>query len=129
MMRSSPAGLRAMVSIVCSFTVVACGTDVRRPRAPTTTVAPTPAATAPVPTSPSTSDLRHATAGDADSLWVFTDAAERAQRRGASMSLDGPPSVVQQALELRGLDAFVGLMGHAPLVPGRDGSGPAVEAV
>lgn len=62
-------------------------------------------------------DLRRATAGDPDSLWVFTDAAERAQRRGGTMILNGPPPVVQNALELRGLDAFVGLVPPAGVLP------------
>jgi len=55
-------------------------------------------------------DLHHARAGDADSLWVFADAAERAQRRGASMSLNAPPPIVQNVLQLRGLDDFVGIV-------------------
>lgn len=74
-------------------------------------------------------DLNHATAGDADSLLVFTDAAERAQRRGGSMRLNGPPPVVQNALELRGLDAFLGLAPRAGLPHEQRGHGPITEAV
>jgi anti-anti-sigma factor len=52
-------------------------------------------------------DLQDATATDADSLWVFTEAAERARRRGATMRLNEPPMPLYQALELRGLAEFL----------------------
>ena len=52
-------------------------------------------------------DLQDATATDADSLWVFTEAAERARRRGAMMRLNEPPTPLYEALELRGLAEFV----------------------
>ena len=74
-------------------------------------------------------DLHRATAGDPDSLWVFTDAAERAQRRGGSMILNGPPPVVQNALELRGLDAFVAVVPPAGTSRRRLTGGPFSEAV
>ena len=52
-------------------------------------------------------DLQDATATDADSLWVFTEAAERARRRGGTMRLNEPPTPLYQALELRGLAEFL----------------------
>lgn len=52
-------------------------------------------------------DLHGATATDADCLWVFTDAAERARRRGGTITLSDPPGPIQAALHLRGLDNFV----------------------
>ena len=52
-------------------------------------------------------DLRGASAGDPDCLWMLTEAAERAHRRGGTMRLDGATEV-NAALELRGLDVFVG---------------------
>jgi anti-anti-sigma factor len=52
-------------------------------------------------------DLQDATATDADSLWVFTEAAERARRRGATMRLNEPPAPLYQALQLRGLAEFL----------------------
>lgn len=60
-------------------------------------------------------DLQDATATDADSLSVFTEAAERARRRGTTMRLNEPPVPLYEALELRGLAEFVGdlMDGHA----------------
>ncbi len=52
-------------------------------------------------------DLQDATATDADSLSVFTEAAERARRRGGTMRLNEPPTPLYQALELRGLAEFL----------------------
>jgi anti-anti-sigma regulatory factor len=52
-------------------------------------------------------DLREASAGDPDCLWMLTEAAERAYRRGGTMRLDGATEVTS-ALQLRGLDVFVG---------------------
>lgn len=52
-------------------------------------------------------DLREASAGDPDCLWMLTEAAERAHRRGGTMRLDGATEVTS-ALQLRGLDVFVG---------------------
>jgi len=52
-------------------------------------------------------DLQDATATDADSLWVFTEAAERARRRGATIRLNEPPTPLYKELELRGLAAFL----------------------
>jgi anti-anti-sigma regulatory factor len=49
-------------------------------------------------------DLREAGATDPDCLWMLTEAAERAHRRGGTVRVDAQPSVLQ----LRGLDAFVG---------------------
>lgn len=74
-------------------------------------------------------DLNHATAGDADSLLVFTDAAERAQRRGGTVRLDGPPPVVQNTLELRGLDAFLSVAPPAGPSLEQRGHEPITEAV
>ena len=53
-------------------------------------------------------DLHDASASDADCLWVFTEAAERARRRGGRLKLSGPPDSIHSALQLRGLDDFVG---------------------
>ena len=53
-------------------------------------------------------DLHDATAVDADSLSVFAEAAERAHRRGGTMRLSEPPAALHRALELRGLDEFIG---------------------
>jgi anti-anti-sigma factor len=53
-------------------------------------------------------DLHDATAADADCLWVFTDAAERAHRRGGRLMLNEPPDSIHSGLHLRGLDRFVG---------------------
>ncbi len=53
-------------------------------------------------------DLHDATTSDPDSLWVFTDAAERARRRGGKVLLTEPPLPLGEALQLRGLDLFVG---------------------
>ena len=53
-------------------------------------------------------DLHDATASDADCLWVFTDAAERARRHGGMIKVSGPPAPLYSALQLRGLDNFVG---------------------
>ena len=53
-------------------------------------------------------DLHDATTSDPDSLLVFTDAAERARRRGGTVLLNEPPPTLGEALELRGLDRFVG---------------------
>lgn len=52
-------------------------------------------------------DLCEATATDPDCLWMLTEAAERAHRRGATMRLDAAPAEITSALELRGLDVFV----------------------
>lgn len=52
-------------------------------------------------------DLHGATATDADCLWVFTEAAERARRRGGTITLSDPPGPIHAALHLRGLDTFV----------------------
>lgn len=51
-------------------------------------------------------DLFEASAGDPDCLWMLTEAAERAHRRGGTMRLDAAAEVTS-ALELRGLDVFV----------------------
>ena len=53
-------------------------------------------------------DLHDATASDADCLWVFTDAAERARRHGGTIKVSEPPGPIYSALQLRGLDNFVG---------------------
>jgi anti-anti-sigma factor len=52
-------------------------------------------------------DLHEASATDPDCLWMLTEAAERAHRRGATMRLDAVPVEVASALQLRGLDVFV----------------------
>lgn len=52
-------------------------------------------------------DLHGATAKDADCLWVFTQAAERARLRGGTITLSDPPGSIDAALQLRGLDNFV----------------------
>ncbi len=54
-----------------------------------------------------TVDLHDATASDADSLWVFSEAAERARRRGGTIRLNEPPAPLHQGLQLRGVDHFV----------------------
>jgi len=46
-------------------------------------------------------DLHDASATDPDCLWMLTEAAERAHRRGGTMRVDAA------ALDLRGLDVFV----------------------
>ena len=51
-------------------------------------------------------DLHGASATDPDCLWMLTEAAERAHRRGATMRLDAAAEVTS-VLELRGLDVFV----------------------
>ena len=53
-------------------------------------------------------DLHDATAADADSLSVFVEAAERARRRGGTVTLAEAPADLGAALQLRGLDRFVG---------------------
>lgn len=53
-------------------------------------------------------DLHDATTSDADSLLVFTEAAERARRRGGTVLLNEPHPTLDEALQLRGLDHFVG---------------------
>ena len=53
-------------------------------------------------------DLHDATASEADCLWVFTEAAERARRHGGMIRLTEPPPPLHSALQLRGLDNFVG---------------------
>ena len=53
-------------------------------------------------------DLRDATTSDPDSLLVFTEAAERARRRGGTVLLNEPHPTLGEALQLRGLDHFVG---------------------
>ena len=52
-------------------------------------------------------DLHEARATDPDCLWILTEAAERAHRRGGTMRLDAAAEVTS-ALQLRGLDVFVG---------------------
>ena len=52
-------------------------------------------------------DLHEATATDPDCLWILTEAAERAHRRGARMLVGAAPAAVTSALELRGLAEFV----------------------
>jgi anti-anti-sigma regulatory factor len=52
-------------------------------------------------------DLHDARAAEPDCLWMLTEAAERARRRGGTMRLDASPEVTS-ALQLRGLDTFVG---------------------
>ena len=59
-------------------------------------------------------DLRDASATDPDCLWMLTEAAERAHRRGAMIRLDAAPAVVTSALQLRGLDAFVDIAPPPP---------------
>jgi anti-anti-sigma factor len=49
-------------------------------------------------------DLHDATTSDPDTLSVFVDAAERAQRRGGTVELEAG-----DGLELRGLDHFMGV--------------------
>lgn len=53
-------------------------------------------------------DLHDATTNEPDSLLVFTDAAERARRRGGTVRLDEPHPTLGEALQLRGLDHFIG---------------------
>lgn len=53
-------------------------------------------------------DLHDATASEADCLWVFTEAAERARRHGGMIKVTEPPPPLYSALQLRGLDNFVG---------------------
>jgi anti-anti-sigma regulatory factor len=52
-------------------------------------------------------DLHHARATDPDCLWMLTEAAERAHRRGGTMRLDAGADVTS-AIQLRGLDTFIG---------------------
>ena len=52
-------------------------------------------------------DLHQASATDPDCLWILTEAAERAHRRGGTMRLDAAAEVTS-ALQLRGLDVFIG---------------------
>ena len=52
-------------------------------------------------------DLHGASAADPDCLWMLTEAAERAHRRGGTMRLDAAAEVTS-ALQLRGLDLFLG---------------------
>ena len=52
-------------------------------------------------------DLHEASARDPDCLWMLTEAAERAHRRGATMRLQAAPAEVTSALQLRGLDVFI----------------------
>lgn len=56
-----------------------------------------------------TVDLHDATSTDPDALSVFTEAAERARRRGGTMTLSDAPPPLHQALQLRGLDEFLGV--------------------
>ena len=51
-------------------------------------------------------DLHEASATDPDCLWMLTEAAERARRRGGTMRLDAAAEV-SSALQLRGLDVFI----------------------
>ena len=53
-------------------------------------------------------DLHGASATDPDCLWILTEAAERAHRRGGAMRLDAAPAEIASALQLRGLDVFFG---------------------
>lgn len=53
-------------------------------------------------------DLREASTTDPDCLWMLTEAAERAHRRGGTMRLAAAPTELTSALQLRGLDTFVG---------------------
>lgn len=53
-------------------------------------------------------DLHDAVTNEPDSLLVFTEAAERARRRGGTVRLNGPHPTLGEALELRGLDHFIG---------------------
>ena len=53
-------------------------------------------------------DLHDATTSEPDSLLVFTEAAERARRRGGTVLLNEPHPTLGEALQLRGLDHFVG---------------------
>jgi anti-anti-sigma factor len=53
-------------------------------------------------------DLHDATTNEPDSLLVFTDAAERARRRGGTVRLNEPHPTLGEALQLRGLDHFIG---------------------
>lgn len=65
--------------------------------------------------------LANATATDVDSLAVLATAAERARKRGGSLTLTNPGAVLAEALRRSGLDHLVGT------VPGGDvdGSEPA----
>jgi anti-anti-sigma factor len=67
-------------------------------------------------------DLHDATAADAEPLSVFTDADERARRRGGAVTLSKPPAPLHQALRELGLGHLVGA-----LDPGR-GADPAPQA-
>ena len=58
-------------------------------------------------------DLHEASATDPDCLWMLTEAAERAHRRGGRMRLDAAAALTS-ALQLRGLDAFVGVAPPPP---------------
>lgn len=51
-------------------------------------------------------DLHAASARDPDCLWMLTEAAERAHRRGGTMRLDAAAELTS-VLQLRGLDVFV----------------------
>ena len=53
-------------------------------------------------------DLHDATTNEPDTLLVFTEAAERARRRGGTVLLNEPHPTLGKALQLRGLDHFVG---------------------
>jgi anti-anti-sigma regulatory factor len=53
-------------------------------------------------------DLHDAGATDPDCLWILSEAAERANRRSGTMKVGAVPAAIRSALELRGLDAFVG---------------------
>ena len=52
-------------------------------------------------------DLHEASAADPDCLWMLTEAAERAHRRGGTLRLDAASAEITSAVELRGLDVFV----------------------
>ncbi len=54
-------------------------------------------------------DLHDATASDPDSLSVFVEAVERARQRGGTVTLAEPAGRLREALQLRGLDNFVGV--------------------
>ena len=53
-------------------------------------------------------DVHDATASDPAWLSVFTDAAARAVRRGATLTLDGAPSFLAAALKLHDIEQFRG---------------------
>ncbi len=52
-------------------------------------------------------DLHDTIATDADPVGVFVEAAERARRRSAALTLHKPPAALYEALRLQGLDDLV----------------------